>query len=105
MEIYLLAFHGGGMPETEEEQAKVIAAGGDWYEKLGAAVKDGGNPIRRAKTFATDGAVSDAGGANPVSGYTLITAADIDAAIDMAESCPVLESGGSIEVAEALLMA
>jgi hypothetical protein len=105
MEIYLLAFQGGGMPETEEEQAKVMASWGEWYEKLGAAVKDGGNPIRQAKTIATDGAVSDGGGANPVSGYTLLNAADIDAAIEMAKSCPILESGGSIEVAEALLMA
>ena len=32
MANYLLAYHGGGMADTEEEQARVMAAWGKWYE-------------------------------------------------------------------------
>ena len=47
------------------------------------------------------GGVSDGGGANPLSGYSIVSADNIDAAVDMAKGCPILEGGGSIAVAEA----
>jgi len=100
MAKYLLAYHGGGMPETEEEQAKVLANWGEWYGKLGSAVVDPGNPIGQTRTVSGDGSVSAGGGANPVSGYTILEANDIDAAAEMAKTCPIVQSGGSIEVAE-----
>ena len=40
------------------------------------------------------------GGANPASGYGLIEADDTDAAVRFARGCPILEDGGSVEVAE-----
>jgi hypothetical protein len=104
MATYLLAYHGGSMPETEEEGAKVTAAWTEWYGKLGAAVVDGGNPVGQNTTIASNGSVASDGGANPVTGYTIITAAGIDAAVDMAKGCPILDGGGSIEVAETIPM-
>jgi len=100
MANYLLAYHGGGMPESEEQRAKVMAAWGQWFGTLGPALVDGGNPVGRTSTIAANGSVSDGGGANPVSGYSIIKADTMDAAVQMAKGCPVLESGGSIEVAE-----
>src|SRR5262252_7951584 len=99
MANYLLAYHGGGMPESEEQRAKVMAAWGQWFGTLGPALVDGGNPVGRTSTIAANGSVSDGGG-NPVSGYSIIKADTMDAAVQMAKGCPVLESGGSIEVAE-----
>jgi hypothetical protein len=46
------------------------------------------------------GKVENNGGANPVSGYSLLEAADNDAAVAYAKQCPILESEGSVEVAE-----
>ncbi len=100
MTNYLLAYHGGGMPEGEEEQARVMAAWGSWYETLGQAIVDGGNPVGQSKTISGDGSVTDGGGANPVSGYTIISADSLDMATDLAKGCPILEDGGSIEVGE-----
>ena len=34
MAKYLLVYHGGGMPEGEEAQAKVMAAWGTWFQNL-----------------------------------------------------------------------
>lgn len=104
MTNYLLAYHGGSMPESEEEQAQVMAAWGAWYEALGAAIVDGGNPTGVAKTVASDGSVSDGGGANPVSGYTIIAADGLDAATELAKGCPILAGGGSIEVCEIIVV-
>ena len=100
MAKYLLAFHGGSMPETEAEQAKAMQAWGAWYTGLGGAVVDPGNPIGQIRTIATDGSASAGGGANPVSGYTILQADSLDAAVKLASSCPILASGGSIEVGE-----
>jgi hypothetical protein len=100
MANYLLAYHGGGMAETDEEQARVMAAWGKWYEDLGASIVDGGNPVGRAQTVSSDGSVTEGGGANPVTGYTIIQADGMERAVELAKGCPVLETGGSVEVGE-----
>jgi hypothetical protein len=99
MADYLLLYSGGSMPETEEEQAAVMQAWTDWFTTLGAAVKDGGNPTSgQAKTIASDGSVS--GGGMSVSGYSVISADSLDAAVEMAKGCPVLRGGAAVEVHE-----
>jgi len=100
MPNYLLAYHGGGMPETDEARARVMDAWGVWYQKLGGAVVDGGNPVGRAQTITNGGRTTEGGGTNPVSGYSIIKADTLDAAVAMAKGCPILQGGGSIEVCE-----
>ena len=104
MPKYVLAYHGGSMPESEADQAAVMEAWGAWFGSLGDAVIDGGNPTGRSKTVVSDGSARDGGGANPLSGYTLISATDLDAAASLVKGCPILAAGGTIEVAEALDM-
>jgi hypothetical protein len=79
-----------------------MAAWGEWMGKLGPALVDPGNPAGPSKTLTAKG-VEDNGGANPISGYSLVNADDIDAAVEMAKGCPILKNG-SIEVAEAIEM-
>ena len=43
MTNFVVVYTGGGMPESEEEQAVVMGAWGTWYEGMGAAIVDGGN--------------------------------------------------------------
>jgi hypothetical protein len=103
MAKFMFAYHGGGMPETPEEGEKVMAAWGAWMGGLGAALVDGGAPLGMSKTVSAKG-VADDGGANPISGYSVVEAADMDAAIAMAKGCPILDAGGSVVVAEAMPM-
>ena len=103
MAKYLLAYHGGGMAETEEEQAAVMAKWEAWYGALGASIDDGGAATMPTQTVAADGSVGD-GGANPVTGYTVITADSKDDALAKAAGCPIRESGGSIWVGELIQM-
>ncbi len=104
MPNYVFAYHGGGMPESPEEGEKVMQAWTSWFTELGAAVVDGGAPTGAAKTVAADGATSDGGGANPLSGYSVIIADSLDAAATLAKGCPILAAGGSVEVAETIAM-
>jgi hypothetical protein len=87
------------MPETPEEGAKVMKAWTDWFGVLGQAVVDGGNPVSQVRTIAANGSVSD-GGVNPSTGYSVIKADSLDAAVALAKGCPVLAGGASVEVAE-----
>ena len=104
MAKFALVFHGGSMPESEEEGAKVMAAWGAWMESLGSALTDPGNPFGDSTTINADGSTTAGGGANPASGYTLVDADSLDAAVALAKACPILDDGGSVEVAEALDM-
>lgn len=100
MPKYLLGYHGGGMPATPEEGAKVTAAWMSWMGSLGGAIVDAGNPIGAAKLIAPGGKVSDGGGANPLTGYSVIEAADMAAALKLASTCPQLAAGGTVQVGE-----
>lgn len=104
MAKFLFVYHGGKKPETKEEVAKVMDAWGRWLGSMGAAVLDGGNPVGQSYTVRSNGTVVDNGGANPVSGYSLIEATDRNDAISKAKGCPILAVGGSIELAEAFDM-
>lgn len=100
MADFVLLYGGGSMPETEAEQARVMQAWTDWYSKLGAAVKDGGNPFGpEARGIAADGSVSGSVG-TPHTGYTIVTADSLDDATILAKDSPVLQGGGGIEVYE-----
>jgi hypothetical protein len=99
MAKYLLAFRGGSMPETPEAQAQVMGAWTAWFERLGAAVADPGNPTSQGKTINPDGSVSGEGRPS-LSGYSILSADSLDSAIELAKGCPVLAGGASIEVCE-----
>lgn len=102
MPNFMFIYHGGGAP-APEDQERVMAAWGAWMQGLGAAIVDGGAPAGPSKTVSASG-VADDGGSNPVSGYTLVSAKDIDAACAMAAGCPIIDDGGSVEVAQAMEM-
>ncbi|QLC26210.1 hypothetical protein HFP57_15035 [Parasphingopyxis algicola] len=102
MPKYVFAYHGGKAPESPEEGAEVMARWQAWFGNLGDAVVDGGNPVGPSKTVSTGG-VADDGGANPLSGYSIVQADSIDAAVEMAKGCPIMDHG-TVEVAEAMEM-
>lgn len=104
MPKFILAYHGGGMPESPEDQAKTMEAWGAYYGAIGENLADGGAPVGMSKTVTADGSVEDNGGSNPLSGYTVVNADNIEAACEMAKKCPIRDMGGSIEVAECMEM-
>ena len=100
MTQYLLSYHGGEQPKDKAEGERVTKSWVDWLGSLGNAVVTVGNPTMVAKTIAPSGKVSDGGGANPVTGWTVLEAKDFDQALALAKGCPQLKANGSIEVSE-----
>jgi hypothetical protein len=99
MANYVLVYKGGSMPESEEAQKEVMAAWTQWFESLGRALIDGGNPFGPSKAVASDGTVSDAA-PSELSGYSIVSAESLEAAVALAQECPVRQGGASIEVYE-----
>jgi hypothetical protein len=99
MAKYVLTYSGGGpMPETQEARDASMAAWTAWFGGLGSAVVDAGNPFGASATV-TSGGVAD-GSTSGVNGYSIVTAADLAGATEMAKGCPMLSVGGTVEVHE-----
>jgi hypothetical protein len=98
---YLLAYRGGQMAATDEERQAVMAAWGAWFGQLGEAVVDAGAPFGGSASVGGDGSVSD-GAPSGLSGYSVLKADSLPAATELAKGCPVLTSGGAVDVYEAL---
>ena len=103
MSKFIFAYHGGKQFESEEQGKAHMTKWMAWNDGLGDAVVDPGWPVGPSKTVSAHG-VDDNGGANPLSGITIIEAKTMAAALDMAKSCPHVDIGGTIEVAEAFQM-
>jgi len=104
MAKFLMVYHGGKAPDSPEEGEKVMAQWHAWFGGIGENIVDPGNPVGQSHTVSAKGVVAD-GGPNPVSGYSIINAADIEAAKAVAAGCPmVLDGSGTVEVAEAIDM-
>lgn len=104
MPKFVFAYHGGNKPSTPEETKRVMDAWGAWFGSMGASVVDGGNPVGKSSTVNPDGSLASGGGANPISGYSLIEAKDLKDAHNKAKGCPILKAGGTIEIAQAIDM-
>ncbi len=103
MSNYIIAYHGGKKPESPEEGAKHMAKWKAWVGGLGDAAVNPGTPLGKSKIVSSSG-VSDDGGSNPMSGFSIVKADTMDAALEMAKECPFLELGGTLEVAEMMEM-
>lgn len=74
-----------------------------WRDGLGDAYVYPGMPFSRAVTVSSEG-VSEAGEGMTLSGFSVVEVDDIEVAQRMAASCPHLDLGGDIIVAEGLDM-
>jgi len=70
------------------------------FENLGANLVDRGNPVFERRTLGNRGTDTVLGG------YTLVTADNLvlEAVVALVEGCPILESGGGVEVGELTLV-
>ena len=102
MSNYIIAYHGGKKPESPEEGAEGMAKWKAWMEGLGEAIVNPGTPLGNSKIVSSSG-ISDDTSQNRLTGYTIVQAESMDAALEMAKACPFLEIG-TVEVAEVMEM-
>jgi hypothetical protein len=97
MAKFVYIYTGGGMPETEEEGARVMKAWQDFLGGIGDKLVDQGNPFGASQAVNGNGALK-------ASGYSVVTAGSLDEAVSMAKGCPIFDRGGNVEVYEAIEM-
>ena len=99
---FVLVYNGGTAPgDSPEEQKSVMDAWMGWFGALGGAVVDGGAPFGPSASVASDGSISNSG-PSALTGYSILTAGSLSEATDLAKGCPVLSSGGRVEVYESI---
>lgn len=103
MTQYIITYLGGNPPATPEEGKNHFAKYKQWLASMGDAAVSPANPLKNTRTVNPDGSVSDQGSTS-MSGFTVIEAESMDAALDIAKACPFLEIGGSLEVSELMQM-
>jgi hypothetical protein len=99
----MLTYLGGNPPATPAEGKQHFAKYMQWLGSLGDAAVSPANPLKGTCTMHPDGSVTE-GGTTGMSGFTLIEAESMEAALESARSCPFLEIEGSLEVSEVMQM-
>ncbi len=101
MANFVFLYTGGGMPASDVERKRSLDLWNKWYDKLGSAVVDQGNPFMPvAKSIHHDGRVAEKPLCETASGYSVIKADSLNKAIELAKGCPILHDGGDISVYE-----
>lgn len=103
MPQYFMTYVGGNRPATPEEGQQHMAKYKSWLASLGDSAVSPANPLKGTSTVNPDGSVSEGGSTN-ISGFTIIEADSMEAALSVAKKCPFLEIGGSLEVSELMKM-
>ena len=93
---YLLVYYGGEMETDPKLVEKTMATWMKWFGDLGKAVVDAGAPAQPGKVVGKGGVKS--AGAKPVTGYSILQAKSLDAAVALAKGCPVIANGGQVAV-------
>ncbi len=110
MKSFMFLFHGGLDPQTaspEEMQTNMHKWMG-WVDDLkkkgiytaGEALLPSGKTLHK-NNLVTDGPFAES--KEIIGGFFIVSAADIDAAIEIAKDCPDLAHGGSVEVRDVMV--
>ena len=103
MTQFVFVYLGGNQPSNPEEASKHFSKYMEWLSSLGESVISPMIPLKDTSTVSPDGTVRE-GGSSAMSGFTIIEADSMEAALAVAQACPFLEIGGSLEVSELMQM-
>jgi hypothetical protein len=93
---YVFLYTGGTAPRSEAEGKAMMDAWMAWFGKIGPSIVDGGAPL------APGGKLLGNAKASGASGYSIVSADSLDAAVKLTDNHPHLAQGGGIEVLESV---
>jgi len=96
---YVFIYSGGDAPKNEAEGKAMMDAWMAYFGKIGPAIVDGGAP------FAPGAKLVGKGQASHATGYTIVNADSLDAAVKLTAGHPHIAHGGGVEVFECVKMA
>ena len=97
MAKFVYIYTGGGMPDSEEEGARLMKQWQDFLGGFGDHLVDMGAPFGASQAVKGNGAVK-------ATGYSVVDATSLDDAVKRAKACPIFDRGGDVEVYEAIQM-
>jgi hypothetical protein len=100
---FVLVYLGGNHPTDPVEANQHMDRYMEWLGSLGDSVVVPMIPLKDTTTVRSTGQVEE-GGSSAMSGFTILKADSLQDAISVAQSCPFLEIGGSLEVSELMQM-
>ena len=105
MSDFTFLYRGRDTNPSPEQMQKTMEKWRAWFKDLGEKghLKDIGHPLEHTgkvvkgkQKAVTDGPFAEA--KDVVGGFSLIQARDLDHAVELSKSCPILDVGGSVEV-------
>jgi hypothetical protein len=99
MTQFVLVYIGGNQPTSPEEADRHYSKYIEWLKGIGDSVVIPTIPLKDTNTVSPDGTVRE-GGSSAISGFSIIKAESLEAALSIARDCPFLEIGGTLEVSE-----
>ncbi len=99
MPEFTIVHHGAGQPEFKEAGEAAKARWSQWMQDLGEDIVNFGTPFKAPTIVAADGSTR----AGELSGYSVVKAANMEAAFTIAKACPHLEMD-EVEVAELMVL-
>ncbi len=99
MKQYVFVYLGGNHPTNEQEARLHHMKYVEWLKSLGETLVIPTIPLKDTNTVGSDGSVRD-GSSSAMSGFSVIKADSMEDALAIAQACPFLEIGGSLEVSE-----
>lgn len=103
MKQFVLVYLGGNQPSNPDEASKHFDKYMAWLSSLGDSVVIPTIPLKDTTTVDSDRTIRE-GGSSAMSGFSIIKADTMEAALTIAQNCPFLEIGGSLEVSEMMQM-
>ena len=111
MSEFLFIYRGGNLPDRSPEQLQqTMQKWMSWMKELGAKghLKDAGHPldatgktVKGTKKAVTDGPYAEK---DLVGGYSLISAKDLNQAVELTAGCPIFDVDGAVEVRAIMAM-
>lgn len=93
MPNFIFTYRSAKSHEAAADPDALAAWGAFMNDVIGPNVVDPGFPVFEPPTV-----VGEAGPSTRLGGYSIVTADDVETAISMAKSCPVIVRGGGVEV-------
>jgi hypothetical protein len=103
MPQYIITYLGTPKSSSPEEDQQHMSKYRAWLASLGDSAVSPENPLKNTSTVNSDDSVTK-GGTSSMSGFTIIEVDSEKAALSIAQACPYLDVGGSLEVSELMQM-
>jgi len=99
----MIAYYGGNQPSSKEESMAQMGKWKAWVEGLGETIVNPGTPFMGTKIVTASG-VQDENNPNALKGFAVVKGKSMEAAVEIAQSDPFLENGGTIRVSQMMEM-